>query len=75
MTRKDFELIAAAIADVEERFPDEGENILREVVAELEARIAAEHPRFDAGRFSKAAMPIRSERLKASILAKLGQAS
>lgn len=73
MTRKDFELIASALADVEAHVEDFGDergfsaSTLRLVVDNLAGRIAQEHPRFNAGLFEKAALPIQSARMVAAI--------
>lgn len=78
MTAKDFRLIAGAISDVEflnEQTPDPagiGAATLRLVVDAIAGRIASQHPRFNAGRFEMAALPIQSERRKRAIVAAVG---
>jgi hypothetical protein len=77
--RADTALVAAAIAEVEqlvEALPDEGgigASTLRLVVDAIGGRVKAEHPRFNAGAFEIAAMPISSERRKQAILKALAR--
>lgn len=73
MTKRDFELVASAIADVEastELFDVDGigASTLRLVVDALSGRMKEQNPRFDAGRFEAAALPRQSERMKQAIL-------
>lgn len=73
MTRKDFELIAAAIAATETQHietPDSGA-VLHSLVERLSEAIAKQSPRFNAARFEAAALPLRADRLKRAILAQL----
>ena len=60
MTRKDYELIASAIAEVRTRLlSNSGEwsdemNVVRDVVESIGQRLALDNPRFDFDRFEKA---------------------
>ena len=77
MTRKDFELIAEAIAFVEKRYGGRGtNNVVMEIVEEIANAIEDEHPRFNRARFEMAALPILHEEKKQAFLAKaMGQAT
>ncbi len=59
MTRKDFELIARALAYCEAHCDSEDETgVVRWVAETVGLHLKAEHPRFDSGRFHAAALPI-----------------
>jgi hypothetical protein len=81
MTKKDYELVAGAIASVEAITEDGldingvGASTLRLVVNQLGAAIKVVSPRFNAGRFETAALPIQSERRKQAILTTLAKQS
>lgn len=69
MTRKDYVLIADAIAEVEAGLavfgrPDESAQVtLRNVIEALDWRLSRDNPRFDSDRFARHAMPLRARRL------------
>lgn len=81
MSRKDFALIAAALADVEryvEEFPDPagiGASTLRLTVDAVADRLALEYPRFDRSKFELASLPIQHERRADAIKRALGGAA
>jgi hypothetical protein len=71
MTRKDFCLIAEAIAEVEADYKGGFEDVLQDVTEALSRRLKGTNPRFDSGRFEAAAMPLRSERKRAAVVAQV----
>ena len=78
MTKRDFEMIAAVLAEIESEAWEHHEQArdielatLRIVASRLASRFKQANPRFDSARFDIASMPIRAARLKAEILAKL----
>lgn len=73
MTKKDFELIAGAIAAVEADYKGDFREILSEIVEELANRLERDHPRFKRGTFKAACLPLKYDDLKQAILVKLGQ--
>lgn len=80
MTKKDFEVVAAAFARVEDRIVNgdlgvmlSPQGVLAAAMQEVTEALKDSYPRFDTGRFEKAAMPIRSEKMKQAILAKLNR--
>lgn len=72
MTRKDLELLARALCYCESHCDNDTESDIVEWVTEKIAdHIAVDHPRFNRGRFEKAANPIKSRFLAESIVAQL----
>jgi hypothetical protein len=78
MTKKDFELIASVIADCEAIVHSDdpvaetdGTYAIELLAGRMSAALAKGHPRFDAARFEKYALPIKSAALRDRILAKL----
>lgn len=66
MTKRDLELVADAVASIEEAYPDAA----LAVTVALANRIERDHPRFKRGLFEIACLPHRNAALKAAILAK-----
>jgi hypothetical protein len=73
MTKKDFELIAEAIATVEGDYKGMYRELIGEIVSEIADAIEKNHPRFNRARFEAAAMPLKAEDLREAILRKLAQ--
>lgn len=78
MTRKDFKLIAAAIAKTEAfvhgtSYEEHGEAVLRFLVADFEAVLLTTNERFDSDRFIRAAMPLRMARIEVEERARRAQ--
>lgn len=85
MTKRDFELVASILADlesevseIETRFgsdsteTESAKAVFNRAYDLFESAFSERYPRFDSGRFDKAARPIKSARLKNEILKKLG---
>ena len=79
MTKRDYELIASALAEVEaiiEDIPDKdgmSASTLRLVVDRIAAMAEKQNPRFRRGHFEIAAMPISNARLRDAIIANLAK--
>lgn len=70
MTKRDFETVAGAIRKIEACLPPEGDGAetLYLVTGALSDTFKEENPRFNAGVFYAAALPLRYSRLKEEIL-------
>ena len=68
MTRKDFELIARALACCEAHCDSEDETgVVRWVAETVGLHLKAEHPRFDPSRFHAAALPITARQQREAV--------
>lgn len=77
MTRKDFELLADAIASCEVTANRNGDDpgSLDRVVKRIGNAIATEHPRFNRGTFEARSLPLKHAAIRDGILAKFERES
>jgi hypothetical protein len=77
MTKRDFEMVASVLAEIETRLESGTSSmltpwdVLNQTAETFRIEFGKSHPRFNAARFDIAAMPIKHAKLKAAILAKL----